>query len=442
VLTIAVVLPAVTFAMVPTVIYSNIQTSPTSDVPGLAGAKFSSFDRPFRSMNGLHWIMSADTDLSTSEDEIILTGQGMVGNVVVREGTQAPWGASGELVGLIDSRLSINDFGHYAFATNLGGSAPSTTDEQIVSWTGAFAGVFVEGSAVPGFPTEVFGSSLDTASITNDGRVAARAPSTVGSLGSTFDDFLVFDNGTLAQEGTTVPGPQTQEAWDSFDMNDFYVSADGNNWAAQGYLEGDNNFDAILAYNNQIVVQEGMALSGFTSPVESIVASIMTPNGDWLARGDNDDQQDWVLHNGTLLAAVGDLIPGGQPGETFSDSVYSACFFEMVSNGLGDFVYGGCTSNADPDFDAVLVYNNTSVLLRQGDPVDVDGNGLFDDDAYIDIFNNDDMFLTDDGYLYFTADLRDGAGTGIGQAYMRVLVPEPGMFALLLVGGLLSLRRR
>ena len=437
----AVVLPALAWAALPTVLYSTIQSSPTSDVPGLAGAKFSSFDRPFRSMNGMHWIISADTDLATTEDEIIITGQGMTGNVVVREGLQAPWAPTGELVGLIDTPLGINDSGHFVFATNLGGTAGTTNDEQIVSWNGAFNGVFIEGNDVPGFPGEVFGTSIDTASITNDGRIAARAPSTVGTLGSDFDDFLVFNTGTLAQEGTTVPGPQTVETWDNFDINDFYVSADGNNWLAQGDMTGSTSSDNILAYNNQIVIQEGMNLAGFSSPVETIVESSMTPNGDWFARGDNVDQQDWVMHNGNLLASTDSPVPGGLPDELFSDTVYSATFFEMTSNGVGDFVYGGTTSNPDPDYDAVLVLNNTSVLLRQGDPVDLDGNGLFDDNAYLDVFNNDDMFLTDDGYLYFTADLRDGLGADIGQAFIRIMIPEPGSLGLLLAGCLL-LRRR
>ena len=439
---IVVVFPALAWAALPSVIYSTIQSSPTSDVPGLVGAKFSGFDRPFRSMNGQHWIISADTDLATTEDEIIITGQNMLGNVVVREGTQAPWAATGETIGLIDTRLGINNFGHFVFATNLGGSAPTTSDEQIVSWNGAFNGVFIEGNSVPSFPGELFGTSIDSPSITNDGRVAARAPSTVGSLGSDFDDFLVFDTGTLAQEGTTIPGPQTIETWDNFDIDDFYVSANGSHWLAQGDMSGDTNFDDILAFDNTIVVQESVALSGFGSPVETIVESIMTPNGDWFARGDNDDQQDWIIQNGVLLATSGSPVPGGLPGELFSDSIYSATFFEMTSNGVGDFVYGGTTSNADPDFDAVLVLNNTTVLLRQGDPVDVDGNGIFDDNAYLDVFNNDDMFLSDDGYLYFTADLRDSLGTDIGQAYLRVLIPEPGSLGLLLLAGSLLLRRR
>ena len=52
--------------------------------------------------------------------------------------------------------------------------------------------------------------------------------------------------------------------------------------------------------------------------------------------------------------------------------------------------------------------------------VDLNGNGLADDDAFIAVFNNDDLFLTDDLQLYFTADLRNGKATVIGQALLHI----------------------
>ena len=40
------------------------------------------------------------------------------------------------------------------------------------------------------------------------------------------------------------------------------------------------------------------------------------------------------------------------------------------------------TDNADDSKDHVLVVNGT-VIIREGDPVDLDGNGSFDDSVYI-----------------------------------------------------------
>ncbi len=117
---------------------------------------------------------------------------------------------------------------------------------------------------------------------------------------------------------------------------------------------------------------------------------------------------------------------------------------KIAPSNLGGFIYGATTDNPDPLANAVIVYNNLSVILSQGDAVDVDGNGLLDDDAFIDVFNNDDGFLTDDQTFYFTADLVDGLGNDLGQAFLTVQVPEPMTSVLLLTGGLVvfGLRRR
>ena len=60
--------------------------------------------------------------------------------------------------------------------------------------------------------------------------------------------------------------------------------------------------------------------------------------------------------------------------------------------------------------------------MREGDPVDLDGNGEFDDDAFIgrgnaalSAFHPDDIFLSDDGMLYFFASLRNAAGEDLGS---------------------------
>jgi hypothetical protein len=151
---------------------------------------------------------------------------------------------------------------------------------------------------------------------------------------------------------------------------------------------------------------------------------------------------DWLVRNGVVLAATGDPVPGGLPGELFDDTSFAATFFSMTGNGAGDYVYGGVTNNVDTNANGVLVFNNSTVLLREGDAVDLNGNGLADDDAFLSVFNNEDAFLTDDLRYYFTADLRDGAGTALGQAFMTLTIPEPCSLALVVWGMMLLWCRR
>lgn len=439
-----VALTAPALAQLPTVLYSDLVASPTSDVPGVAGAKFSSFDRPYVSQDGRFWAFTADTDLATSEDEVIVFGSGLTGTTIVREGTAAGW-AAGENVGLLDAQLGVNNSGHITFATNTDG--PTETDEYIVFWDGVnFTTAFQEGQKLPApFGDEVYGATLDSGRLSNNGLITVRAPSTVGSLGTDFDDFLIYGANVLAQEGVTIPTGQlggANEAWDLFDTYDFYVSADGNNWLAQGDLTGATTSDDVLVYNNNVVIQEDGLLPGFASPVALISECIMSQSGDWYARGDNDDDQDWLIRNGVVVAKTGDDVPGGLPGEKYSDAIYASTFFLMTGNSNGDYVIGATTDNPDVNRDAIIVLNGMEVLLREGDPVDLDGNGIFDDNTYIGVFNNDDAFLTDDGWFYFTADLRDVDLNALGQAFIRVLIPEPASLSLVLAGAVAFLRRR
>jgi hypothetical protein len=316
--------------------------------------------------------------------------------------------------------MGINNLGQYAFATNTDG--PSDFDEYIVLWDGTdFLAAAQEGDAVPGFPNDFYGFSLDSALITLDGDAGFRAPSTSGDLPSDQDDFVIVGDTIVAQTGVSIPGNQAggaTESWDTFDSNDFYASGTGGSTLILGDLTGDTGGDDVVVVDGDVVLQEGSVIdgSGFVSPVGAFVEALMMSNGDWFARGDNADDQDWVVYNGGVVAASGEpIVPGSD--ELFSDAVFSATFFTMFSNNNGDYIVAGTTDAADPDFDAVLVLNGTEVVARQGDPVAFPSNG--GQQAFIDIFNNDDGFLTDDMMLYFTATLRDADGTQIGQAFLR-----------------------
>ncbi len=422
----------------PTVIYSEVPTSPTSDVPGLGGAKFDSFDRPFVSQDGSWWIISASSDLATSMDEVVIVGQGSTGATVVQEGVTEI--STGEFAGFIDQTLGINNSGNYVYATNTDAAAQ---DEVIVRVIGGAQSVAArEGEATP-IAGEVYGSSLHSPQIANDNSVGFVAPSTVGGLPSVDDNLVILKNNVLAQSNVTVPGGQAGGAvdtWQNFDFGDLHVAADGSYLLQGDTNNSDFNADDVVVVNGMVMIQEGSTLNGSASPVDIVSESTMEANGNWYARGDYENNVDFLVHNGATVAETGDAVPGGVAGETFSDAIFSSTFFTWAANGDGDYVYGATTSNPDVNADAVIVLNNASVLLRQGDQVDLDGDGVLDP-FFIDIFNNDDMFLAGQ-VLYFTANLVDASGNAAGQAFMRFVIPEPaGAFALLSLA-VVALRRR
>jgi hypothetical protein len=430
----------------PRAIYTEIAASPTSTVPGVPGVIFESFDRPYVSPSGNFWILGAETNGATTEDRIIIVGSGTTGNTVVREGVNIP--GFSESPGFIDQKLAINDAGDYVFATN--SSAATTADEIIVKFTAAtntFSIVAREADPTGYIAGENHAADLNSPGITNGGVVSYVDTPTVGALPDANDDFFVLGTTILAQEGITTPTGQNpvQGAWENFVAGDNFVDKTGTNYLARGDLLGATATDAVVVVNNNVVIQEGAVLPGtsFTSPVVAGAAdeAFMFTGGHWLARGNNVDGRDWVLRNGAVVATDAEAVPGGNAGETFGDASFTDTFFSITANDNGDYVYGGVTNNV-ATANAVLVFNDSFVFLREGDAVDVNGNGIADDDAFISVFNNDDAILTNDLRYYLTADLVNGAGTALGQAFMVVQVPEPGALSLIALGALATLRRR
>src|SRR5262249_8260070 len=109
--------------------------------------------------------------------------------------------------------------------------------------------------------------------------------------------------------------------------------------------------------------------------------------------------------------------------EQWTDAEFADCFFMHVGNSRGDWVIGGVT-NGPTATNGVLVLNNQRVIAREGDPVDLNGNGLPDDDLFFNTFGNDDGVLTRTGFFYFTATLRNAAGTGTAQGLFELDLRE------------------
>jgi len=399
------------------VIYTNLTGDPTAQVPGFPGVEFgpgigtTHFDRVFGSPGG-DWILTADTDLPTGSDEVIVVN----GAVGLFEGDPAPW-AGGENAGFIETKVGVNDSGDWVFATNTDG--PTGADEYVVSVSGAtFTAAAQEGQPVPAIAGATWGSTLESAMIASDGTVGFVSDS-VGGVPTTENEVLALGAAILAQEGVDMPtGQLGAEAWDNFDINDIWISADGSSWLAQGDLTGSTTTDDVVVVDGAVVVQEGVVLagSGFADPVDSsgIVGVHMDPGGNWYVRGNNDvSEQDWVYSNGSVLATLGDPIYAGSI-ESWSDAEFLDCFFLHVANSNGDFIIGG-VSDGPTATNGVLVLNNTDEVVREGDPFDLDGNGMFDDDTFFDTFGNDDGWLTDGGLFYFVATIQDGTDNRIGQ---------------------------
>lgn len=448
------------YGLGPRVIFSNIATSPTSDVPGLPGVKFmagtgsANFDRPFVSPDGTKWILGAATNLAAAENEVIIVGGGdtSAGSaVVVREGT-ATFFDNTINYGIFGTQLGINNAGQYAFSADT--SAATGVDQIAARWNGAsFDLIAREGTQAVGQAAGVgYGSSINATHILDNGDVQFR---TAALTGATTQQVLyrqssISTGSILAQTDITTPTGQMvapDQTIDNLTSDRFVSSSSGAATLYHCDLNGPTGTDAAVVFNGSVVAQEGAILPGssYASNVGTTIgaagAEQVSHNGAYyMFRGTNADAIDWVVRNGAVVAETDQPIYTGAT-ELYDDATFAANFFMNVTNGLGDYVIGGTTNAADANANAVLVLNSTQVVVRENDPVDLDGNGLFDDGVFIGVFNNDDAFLTDDLMFHFMANLRDAAGTTVGQAYLVMQVPEPASILLLAGAMTLALRR-
>jgi hypothetical protein len=433
------------------VIYTNIAGAPGNVVPGLSNGwsagTTTRFDRVYRSGTGAFWVLGGFANEAVTADRVVVRGSGPTRTgaiLIVQEGTLAPFDAA-YTYSFFEQQLAVNDAGEVAFINDM--TTLTAADEVMVvhNSDGTFQRVaYRETEAAPGFDVGVnIGAQIESAGLTSDGRAAAEVQ-LAGTGITTGNDFaIIVGNGygsanILGREGTPVGsgiGPLAPAQ--AFDDDDFAIDATASNFL----YSGDDNAassDSYVVYNNAVVLRENspVAPGGPVAGTNPFRRSVLSGNGEhWLVRGisstaapsTNDD--DWVVRNGVVVArGLNPITPANPTAELFDDATFGDLFFSIAVNNNGDYVIGGVTNSTDINANAVLVLNGERVIAREGDPVDVNEDGdPSNDNAFIAVFNDDDAVLGDDLNYYFMANLRDGLGTVIGQAFLVIdLNPDTG----------------
>ncbi len=429
------------------VIFTEVSGHPTAVVPGardLAGdpvfTEFKALEILSVSPDGSQWILKGRNWLGDQLETMLLIGSETTGEVFAQEGQPVHDGAAGELYEFFGSGPPhFNELGQFVYTARARDGDFDRKQKGIFFDGTNFNMVRQESDPAfgladdPGNPAgdELFGNSFGSFHLLNDGTIGSQ-DSTIKNIHSFYRPAIFYDDTAFKQSNVT---PIDGSVWDSFDSNKFWTTPDGTTWIAQGDDYNATN-DDILVVDEVVVLREGNTIPGYTVTVTAVFQTKLLANGDWYSRGDDPSNNDWAVRNGTLLAATGDSITGG--GESWAD-----VFHSFTGNRNGDWVLAGKTDNGDIQTDSVIVLNGAEVVVREGDPVDLDGNGAFDDDAFIgrgtatlSAFHSDDIFLSDDLMLYFFASLRNAAGEDLGSfgtggdAFLRINLsqgcPQPG----------------
>jgi len=431
-------------AQTPEVIFTEIPASPTSDVPGAVDAggmpvatKWKSLEDLRLSPDGGLWVIKGRNQLGSLDEGTVILGSGTSGTMFMQEGQPFLGGVAGELYDFFDSRspASFDTAGNMGFSARARGGVAGTLEKVVYydAMLGTHTIVIQQGGLLTGTQDNPIGSSGDEAlgnSVASlnllDSGAISYVVTPIENCSSTRYPGFFRDAAMWRQSGvspvTTFNGP---DVYDSFDFDDCGTTPDGLHWFIKGDAEGEpSTSNRFLAIDGTAVLQESFQIGG-TGPVfADVFQTQMAPNGDWIARGDDPLNDDWAVYNGTLVLQTGDSIGIDQVGNIIS---------AVACNTVGDWVVVCHTTGPDATSDVVLL--NGEVVLREGDPIDVDGNGMFDDGAFIgrgnltsSAFAPNDFYLTDGRMLYFIANLHDGLGNdlnsipsfGSPDAFMRM----------------------
>ncbi len=413
------------------VIHSEIPDHPSSIVPGardLSGdpvvTRFKALEDFALSPDGATWILKGRSLLGSDLEATLLLGmEAGPGEMFAQEGQPFQGGLPGELYDFFDSNAnpaSFNTNGDIAFSARARGGL-SAIKEKLVFYDfseGSHEIRLTESSPAFGledlFPNpsgdELIGNSIGSVYLRDDGMIGfANTP--IQNCHSTRYPAVFVEDKAIRQSGvSTVEG----FTYDDFDFDDCGGSADGSHVFFKAALDTSTADDRVLVIDNTIVARESFNLPNSDVVVADVFYTFMLSNGDWFSRGDDPSDGDWAMYNGAVVAATGDEI--GSTGEFLTE-----IFLAFSGNRVGDWVLVAQTDNADPGRDTVVLLNG-EVVLREGDPIDLDGNGQFDDDVFIGRGNNtlsafaaNDVALTDGRMLYFIAPLRDEAGNDLGS---------------------------
>jgi len=427
------------------VLYTKISTSPTSLVPGakdLAGVpvvtNFRAMELLRVSPDGNHWVLKSRNQLGSDLETQLVYGTGNTRLMLAQEGQPIPGGAAGELYDFMGSIVGrFNENNEFAYSARARGGVAAVF-HKVLRWdsVNGYTLRFQMGDAISGCSdaggtnppgNELVGNSVGAIHLLNDGRIGAYDNS-VTQMSSLFRPVLMYKADGAGNAGSLDAFKQ-RGVWTPTSLggfgdlaltglsDTFLTTPDGAHWGVTGsYNNGLDTLD-FFAFDNVVQLQEGELIPGSSGLVAStFVGFEVTPDGSWHVRGGTGTAA-YAIRDGVTIAVSGSAVTGSTP-----ENWVGTAFTAFNGNNAGDYVLAGKTSNADTGLDDVIVVNGNRIILREGDPVDVDGNGLFDDNAFVGRGNNtltsfvtDTIFITANREVYAVVNLRDGAGVDLNS---------------------------
>ncbi|MFZ2875333.1 MAG: hypothetical protein WAZ94_12745 [Phycisphaerales bacterium] len=444
---------------IPQVIYSKVGGHPTATIPGALDASGAPVTAEFRAMedligstDGTQWLLKGRTQLGSDLETMLMLGSGTTGSVLIQEGQPALGGGWYDFIGSGVGRF--NTEGDFAFSarvrTGATGSTSAADGHRVhKSTSGVLSLAFKQLDPYTGLSDtnpsgdETVGNSVGSIHLLDEGTIGCQ-DSTINNIHTSRRPAIFYNRAMFHQTGVTTivaMGGLGNRPWSTIDANEFFTTPDAAHWIAEGQVTLPTSGTVrVLVLDGNAVLQANELVPGSSLVLGDIFQSAISAGGHWISRGrDNSGTTspapDWLVLDGTRVAETGmPLITGSS--ETLGDT-----FSTLAVDNAGNYAYVANVAAGNPASDTALIYNGTHILAREGDPVDLNGNGLPDDNAFIGRGNNtlaafvanNSLFLSADGHAYFLANLRDGDGNdlnttsspafGTPNALIRVALP-------------------
>lgn len=318
-----------------------------------------------------------------------------------------------------EGAIGISDDGGFIYSPTVDG------DDAVYTHNGV---LLVEGDPAPQFPAGVTVTFNSSPAMTNDGQAfwiagvnESGGTSTQKRVMYTASDASPATIERVLAGGDIIDGLRIENVGIEFT---YQTSGDGNHMIQTlDAATGSSSNDSIMVVDGRIVARESFPVSGTYGEAWQNFDDLSINNaGNYLFSGDSDSvtaKDEFVAYNSAIVMRESDnvdgidLVPGSAVRAVSLNNLNQAMVIWAV--GSTDMVFFAC--------DAVNMLRSARAVLRTGDTVDVDGDGL--PDATITDFNASaaarHRLLTDDGRMYLEVDLDYGDGTDL-EAIIQVNV--------------------
>ena len=412
-LTLAVLLPSTAQGQINIVLSVESDAFPTNSNAMLGAENINGlFQRPDISANGRYIGLEVDLVADSANDDaaVVIDLQSDSRTIVAQEGVSSlPAG----VIGGIDNAVEVNNTGQAAFHAG---------DSITGFWDGTnLTQVVTTGDAAPaGAPLSDYGDNFARVQLTNAGVVGGEYDSSgTGTAPDTREDFLSLGSSLLvAADSAPLPGYVVQDSdlsglTEAF--SEFSVSAEGTEWIAEIRFDDDSTFDSTIAVNGTVVAQEGITIhttpGGVDVTYDNTLDSDIADGGQWITESRSDNSIDYTLVNGTVILAEAEPAPNGSTLSSLSG---------VSINSNGDYI-----SLWNTDGDAILILNEDTILVTQGDTLSVDYNGDGTlEDLVVGNFPTEAFNLADDGTLALLVNFDDTTGADVGNALVTLNIND------------------